>query len=50
MCRYVSDLVDGMMLLMNSNFSLPVNIGNPEEACVESVCFMDVFSTLMLCS
>ncbi|XP_005106020.2 UDP-glucuronic acid decarboxylase 1 [Aplysia californica] len=29
--QYVSDLVDGLMLLMNSNFSQPVNLGNPEE-------------------
>ncbi|KAH7728028.1 CRE-SQV-1 protein [Aphelenchoides avenae] len=29
--QYVSDLVDGMIALMNSNTTLPVNIGNPEE-------------------
>ncbi|CAD5229191.1 unnamed protein product [Bursaphelenchus okinawaensis] len=29
--QYVSDLVDGLIALMNSNTSLPVNIGNPEE-------------------
>lgn len=29
--QYVSDLVDGLMLLMNSNISQPVNLGNPEE-------------------
>lgn len=29
--QYVSDLVDGMILMMNSNFHGPVNIGNPEE-------------------
>ncbi|KAK6057013.1 NAD dependent epimerase/dehydratase family protein [Cooperia oncophora] len=29
--QYVDDLVDGLILLMNSNCSLPVNIGNPEE-------------------
>ncbi|CAD6199487.1 unnamed protein product [Caenorhabditis auriculariae] len=29
--QYVSDLVDGLVALMNSNYSLPVNIGNPEE-------------------
>lgn len=29
--QYVSDLVDGLMALMNSNYSKPVNIGNPEE-------------------
>lgn len=29
--QYVSDLVDGLFALMNSNTSLPVNLGNPEE-------------------
>uniref|UniRef100_A0A7I4YR69 UDP-glucuronic acid decarboxylase 1 n=1 Tax=Haemonchus contortus TaxID=6289 RepID=A0A7I4YR69_HAECO len=29
--QYVDDLVDGLILLMNSNCSLPVNLGNPEE-------------------
>ncbi|XP_011407364.1 PREDICTED: UDP-glucuronic acid decarboxylase 1-like [Amphimedon queenslandica] len=28
---YVSDLVSGLMKLMNSNYSLPCNLGNPEE-------------------
>ena len=29
--QYVSDLVDGLIALMNSDYSQPVNIGNPEE-------------------
>ncbi len=29
--QYVTDLVDGLILLMNSNYSMPCNIGNPEE-------------------
>jgi UDP-glucuronate decarboxylase len=29
--QYVSDLVDGLVALMNGNFSDPVNIGNPDE-------------------
>lgn len=29
--QYVSDLVDGLIKLMNSNYSQPINIGNPEE-------------------
>ncbi len=29
--QYVSDLVDGLMRLMNSNTSQPVNLGNPDE-------------------
>ncbi|KAK9752054.1 GDP-mannose 4,6 dehydratase [Popillia japonica] len=29
--QYVSDLVDGLIALMNSNYSQPVNLGNPVE-------------------
>eukprot|EP00039_Didymoeca_costata_P001920 m.56253 g.56253 ORF g.56253 m.56253 type:complete len:455 (-) comp11027_c0_seq1:69-1433(-) len=29
--QYVSDLVAGLVALMNGNFSQPVNIGNPDE-------------------
>lgn len=29
--QYVTDLVEGMVLLMNSNYTLPVNLGNPIE-------------------
>lgn len=29
--QYVSDLVNGIIALMNSNVHLPVNIGNPQE-------------------
>jgi len=29
--QYVDDLVNGLIKLMNGNYSLPVNIGNPEE-------------------
>lgn len=29
--QYVSDLVDGLVALMNSNYSQPVNLGNPDE-------------------
>lgn len=29
--QYVDDLVEGLVRLMNSNYSEPVNIGNPEE-------------------
>ncbi|XP_055979064.1 UDP-glucuronic acid decarboxylase 1 isoform X3 [Sorex fumeus] len=29
--QYVSDLVNGLVMLMNSNVSSPVNLGNPEE-------------------
>ncbi|MCL4119008.1 UNVERIFIED_CONTAM: hypothetical protein GTU68_017892 [Idotea baltica] len=33
--QYVSDLVDGLIRLMNSNYSQPVNLGNPEEHTIE---------------
>ncbi|KAF8382569.1 hypothetical protein PRIPAC_71711, partial [Pristionchus pacificus] len=29
--QYVDDLVDGLIALMNSNVTSPVNLGNPEE-------------------
>lgn len=29
--QYVTDLVDGLVGLMNSNYTRPVNLGNPEE-------------------
>ncbi|KAJ1414996.1 hypothetical protein B484DRAFT_434831 [Ochromonadaceae sp. CCMP2298] len=29
--QYVDDLVEGLMRLMNGNYSQPVNIGNPDE-------------------
>ncbi|XP_066260398.1 UDP-glucuronic acid decarboxylase 1-like [Euwallacea similis] len=29
--QYVSDLVEGLVVLMNSNYSQPVNLGNPVE-------------------
>lgn len=33
--QYVSDLVDGLVALMASNYTLPVNIGNPVEHTIE---------------
>lgn len=29
--QYVDDLVDGLLALMNGNYSMPVNLGNPDE-------------------
>ncbi|CAG0903758.1 unnamed protein product [Darwinula stevensoni] len=29
--QYVSDLVDGLLRLMNSSYTMPVNLGNPDE-------------------
>ena len=36
MC-YVTDMVDGLILLMNSNVHGPVNLGNPEELTINEV-------------
>ncbi|CAN0025507.1 unnamed protein product [Laminaria digitata] len=33
--QYVDDLVRGLIALMNSNYDLPVNIGNPDEYTVK---------------
>ncbi len=33
--QYVTDLVDGLVALMASNYTLPVNIGNPTERTIE---------------
>ncbi|CAF0980096.1 unnamed protein product [Adineta ricciae] len=33
--QYVSDLVDGLIALMNSNYSTPMNLGNPDEYRIE---------------
>lgn len=33
--QYVSDLVDGLVALMNSNYTQPVNLGNPVEHTIE---------------
>lgn len=33
--QYVSDLVDGLVSLMNSNYTQPINIGNPVEHTIE---------------
>jgi len=34
--QYVSDLVSGLVALMDSNYTLPVNIGNPEEKSINT--------------
>lgn len=33
--QYVSDLVDGLVTLMASNYTQPINIGNPVEHTIE---------------
>ena len=37
---YVSDLVDGIIRLMESNLNDPVNIGNPQEMTIEQIARM----------
>ena len=37
---YVDDLVDGMSLLMKSNFKEPMNIGNPVEFTIKELAFL----------
>ena len=29
--QYVDDLVEGLVRLMNNNYTKPVNLGNPDE-------------------
>ncbi|WP_288239495.1 UDP-glucuronic acid decarboxylase family protein [uncultured Prochlorococcus sp.] len=36
---YVSDLIDGLYKLMNSNFSKPMNLGNPEEITIKKLSY-----------
>src|SRR3954468_7844623 len=42
---YVSDLVDGIIRLMESNVNDPVNIGNPQEMTIEDIARMIITLT-----
>jgi dTDP-glucose 4,6-dehydratase len=42
---YVSDLVDGIIRLMQSNVNDPVNIGNPQEMTIEDIARMIITLT-----
>lgn len=35
--QYVSDLIDGLVALMSSNYTQPINIGNPVEHTIEGL-------------
>jgi len=35
--QYVSDLVSGLIALMSSNCSEPVNLGNPQEYTINEI-------------
>lgn len=43
--QYVNDLVDGLVALMNSNFTQPVNLGNPQEHTIEE--FAEIIRNLV---
>ena len=34
---YIDDLIDGMILLMESNYQKPINLGNPEELSINEL-------------
>ncbi|XP_073843336.1 UDP-xylose synthase [Musca autumnalis] len=38
--QYVDDLVDGLIMLMESNYTQPVNLGNPVEHTIEEFAFI----------
>jgi UDP-glucuronate decarboxylase len=44
--QYVHDLVDGLILLMNKNYSEPVNLGNPDEYTIKN--FADMIREMVL--
>ena len=37
---YVDDLINGMILLMNSNYQKPINIGNPNEFTIKELAIL----------
>ena len=41
--QYVDDLVNGLIKLMNGNYSQPVNIGNPDEYTVKVLTSLILF-------
>lgn len=46
----MSDLVDGLIKLQNSNYSLPVNLGNPDEHTIEGEYGPGDVNTYLLCN
>ena len=34
---YVDDLIEGMIRLMNSDYSKPINVGNPDEYTIKEI-------------
>ena len=41
--QYVSDLVDGLVALMHSNYTKPVNLGSPDEHEIKGKYLCNVF-------
>ncbi len=37
---YVDDLIEGMILLMESNYQMPMNIGNPKEFSIKELAYL----------
>ena len=37
---YVDDLIEGMILLMESNYQKPINIGNPKEFSIQELAYL----------
>ena len=37
---YIDDLIDGVLLLMNSEYSYPINIGNDDEVTINEIAFI----------
>jgi UDP-glucuronate decarboxylase len=43
---YINDLIEGLIKLMDSNYNLPVNIGNPNEITIKEIAELIVNMTL----
>ena len=48
--QYVDDLVEGLIKLMNSDYSQPVNLGSPDEISVKVISVLDLFLIVCLVS
>lgn len=46
--QYVDDLVEGLIRLMNGNYSQPVNLGNPDEYTVKVCLLIDYLYVTIL--
>lgn len=44
--QYVTDLVDGLIALMNNNYTSPINLGNPDEYAIDD--FANVIKDLVV--